>query len=122
MREIIKKTTEIKTPETRGIDKLEERLHDKEGVEETKETEHTHREVARDHGGELADCFVTRCEQLDSLLQERRERLCSLEAIHDQLSPVELCELEGASAVDRYTRSLGVMEAPGTLVVTRSLL
>ena len=64
-----------------------------------------------DHGGELADCVVTRCEQLNSLLMERRETLCSLEAIHDQVGPVELCELEGASAVDGCTRSLGGMEA-----------
>ena len=61
--------------------------------------------------------FVTRCKQLDSLLQERGEGICPLEAIHNQVGPVELCELEGASAVDRYTQSLGVMEAPGTLVV-----
>ena len=38
-REIIKKTTEIKTPETREIEKVEERLHGKNGV---KEDEHTH--------------------------------------------------------------------------------
>ena len=37
-REIIKKTTEIKTPETREIEKVEERLHDKDGVKD----EHTH--------------------------------------------------------------------------------
>ena len=62
---------------------------------------------------------MTRCEQLDSLLHERRETLCSLEADLDQVGPVELCELEGASAVDECTPSLGVMEAPGTLVVAR---
>ena len=38
MREIIKKTTEIKTPETREMEKVEERLHDKDGVKD----EHTH--------------------------------------------------------------------------------
>ena len=80
--------------------------------------EHTHIEVARDHEGELADCFVTRCEQLDSLLRERRETLCSLEAIHDQVGPVELCGVEAASAVDECTESLGGMEAPEPLVVT----
>ena len=62
---------------------------------------------------------MTRCEQPDSLLMERRETLCSLEADRDQVGPVELCELEGASAVDGCTRSLGGMEAPGALVVTR---
>ena len=72
-----------------------------------------------DNRGELADCLVTRCEQLDSLLRERRETLCSLEADRDQVSSVELCGVEGASAVDECTESLGGMEAPGTLVVTR---
>ena len=42
-----------------------------------------------------------------------------LEADRDQVGPVELCELEGASAVDGYTRSLGGMETPGALVVAR---
>ena len=70
--------------------------------------EHTHMELARLNGRELADCVVTRCGQLDSLPQERRETLCSLEADHDQVGPVELCEVRGASAVNGYTRSLGV--------------
>ena len=70
--------------------------------------EHTHMELARLNGGELADCVVTRCGQLDSLLQERRETLCSLEADHDQVGSVVPSELEGASAVDQCTRSLGV--------------
>ena len=76
-------------------------------------------ELARLNGGELADCVVTRCKQLDSLLQERRETRCSLEADHDQVSSVVSSVLEGASAVDKCTPSLGVMEAPGTLVVAR---
>jgi len=62
---------------------------------------------------------VTWCEQQDSLLQERRETLCSLEADRDEVGPVELCELEGASAANGYTRSLGGMETPGALVVAR---
>ena len=72
---------------------------------------HTHTEVARLNGGELADCLMTRYEQQDSLLQERGEGLCSLEADRDEESPVEPCELEGPSAVDGCTRSLGGMEA-----------
>ena len=56
-----------------------------DGVEET---EHTHMELARDHEGELAECLVTQCEQLDSLLQERGEGMCPLEADHDQVGPV----------------------------------
>ena len=31
----------------------------------------------------------------------------------------ELCELQGASTVNGYTRSLGGMETPGPLVVVR---
>ena len=62
---------------------------------------------------------MTRCEQLDSLLQERGEGICPLEAIHDQVGSVVPSELEGASAVDECTRSLGGMEAPEPLVVAR---
>ena len=109
------RTKERKCIETREIEKIEERLHDKDGVK----GEHTHIEVVGDHEGELADCLVPRCEQLDSLLRERRETLFSLEADLDQVSPVELCGVEGTSAVDRCTRSLGGTEAPGTLVGTR---
>jgi len=65
-------------------------------------------ELARDNEGELGECPVTRCEQQDSLLQEQGETLCSLEADHDQVGPVELCELEGTSAVDGCMQSLGV--------------
>ena len=107
--------TEIKTPETREIEKLEERLHGKEGVKD----EHTHIELARLNGGELAECLVTRCKQLDGLLQERGEGICPLEAIHDQVGPVEPCEVEEMSATNGYTRSLGGMEAPEPLVVAR---
>ena len=60
---------------------------------------------------------MTRCEQLDSLLQERGEGICPLEADHDQVGPVELGELEGMSAVDGCSPSLGGMEAPEPLVV-----
>ena len=73
---------------------MEERLHDKDGVEETKD-EHTHTEVVEDNGGELAESHEIRCEQLDSLLQERGEGVCPLEAIHDLVSSVELCGVEG---------------------------
>ena len=101
-REIMNEVTEI--TETREMETVEERLYDKDGVKD----EHTHTEVVEDDGGELAECLVTRCKQPDSPLQERRETLCSLEAIHDQVGPVVPSELEGASAVDRCTPSLGV--------------
>ena len=70
--------------------------------------EHTHVELVRDDEGELGECLVTRCKQPDSLLMERRETICSLEADGDQVSSVVPSELEGASAVDGCTRSLGV--------------
>ena len=62
---------------------------------------------------------MTRYEQPDSLLIERRETLCSLEAIHDQVIWVVPSGVEWASAVDGCTRSLGGIEAPGTLGGTR---
>ena len=47
-------------------------------------------------------------------------RLCApLEADRDQVGPVGLCEVEGMSAVDGCTRSLGSMETPGALEVAR---
>ena len=98
--------------ETREIEKIEERLHGKDGVKD----EHTHTEVVEDHEGELADCLVTLCEQLDSLLRERRETLFSLEADHDQVGSVVPGEAEGKSAANGCTRSLGGIEAPGALV------
>ena len=101
---------EIKCIETREIEKVEERLHDKDGVKD----EHTHMEVVEFNGGELAECFVTRCKQLDSLLQERGEGVCPLEADHDQVGLVELCEVERATAVDGYTQSLGGYGNPGS--------
>ena len=42
-----------------------------------------------------------------------------LEADHDQVGPVELCEVEGRSAANGCTRSLGGMETPGALEVAR---
>ena len=62
---------------------------------------------------------MARYEQLDGLLLERGEGVCPLEADLDQVGSVVPSELEGASAVDGCTRSLGGMEAPETLVVTR---
>ena len=62
---------------------------------------------------------MTLCEQQDSLLQERGEGICPLEADRDQVGSVALCELGGTSSVNGYTWSLGGMEAPGALVVAR---
>ena len=72
-----------------------------------------------DNGGGLAERVETRCGQRDSLLRERRETLCSLEADHDQVSSVVSNELEGMSATNGCTRSLGGMETPGALVMAR---
>ena len=60
-----------------------------------------------------------RCGQRGSLPRERRETLCPLEAGRDQVGPVGPCEVEGMSAADRCTESLGGMETPGALVVAR---
>ena len=79
----------------------------------------THTEVVRLNGGELAERVGTRCGQRDSLLRERRETLCPLEADHDQVGSVVPCEVEGTSAVDGCTRSLGGIETPEPLVVAR---
>ena len=61
-----------------------------------------------DNGGELAERVGTRCGQRDSLLRERRETLCSLEADLDQVSSVVPSGVEGASAANGCTESLGV--------------
>uniref|UniRef100_A0A8C4Q386 Uncharacterized protein n=1 Tax=Eptatretus burgeri TaxID=7764 RepID=A0A8C4Q386_EPTBU len=69
---------------------------------------HTRTELVEDDEGELAERVGTRCEQLDSLLQERGEGVCPLEANHDQVGSVVLCEFEGRSAANRCTPRLGV--------------
>ena len=72
-----------------------------------------------DNGGELAGCLETRCRQLRGLLRERGEVVCPLEATHDQAGQVLPSGVEGASAADRCTPSLGGMEAPEPIVVAR---
>ena len=56
---------------------VEKRLHDTDGVGD----EHTHTEVARLNGGELAQRVETRCRQRGSLLQERGEEYAPLKRI-----------------------------------------
>ena len=112
--QIVTELTETRR-ETQELKEITETREIESEVKETKD-EHTHMELARDNEGELGECLVTRCKQPDGLLQERRETLCSLEADHDQLGPVALCEVEGASAVNGYTPSLGGMKTPGALV------
>ena len=63
--------------ETREITEIGERLH---GVEE-EEDAHTHIQVARDNGGELAERVETRCEQLGVLPRERGEGVCPLKPV-----------------------------------------
>ena len=72
-----------------------------------------------DNGGELAERVGTRCRPLGSLLQERGEGVCPLEADRDQVGSVVSSEFEGANAVDECTESLRGMEAPGALEVAR---
>ena len=94
---------------------VEERLH---GVEEEKDA-HTHTQLARDNGGELAERVGTRCEQLGSLPRERGEGVCPLEADHGQVDSVVPREVEGMSAADGCAPSLGGKKTPGALVVAR---
>ena len=102
---------ERKCRETREIEKIEERLHGKDGV---KEDAHTHTEVVRLNEGELAERVETRCGQRDSLLRERRETLCSPEADLDQVGSVVPSEVEEKSAANGCTRSFGGYGGPGS--------
>ena len=77
--------------EMREMTKVEERLHGVVGDAHT----HTHTEVVRDNGGELAERVETRCEQLGGLPREQGEGVCPLEAGHDQVSSVVPREVEG---------------------------
>ena len=113
-REIIEETAEL-IIETREMGTIEGRLHDADGVKD----EHTHTEVEEDNGDELAGCVGTRCGQLVGLLRERGEVVSPLEADHDQVGSVVPGGVEGASAANGCTRSLGGMEAPGALEVAR---
>ena len=91
-----------------------ERLH---GVEETdgvKEDAHTHTQVVRDNGGELAERVETRGEQLVVLPREQGEGVCPLEAGHDQVDSVVPREVEEVSAADGCTQGLGGYEDPGS--------
>ena len=95
--------------------RVEERLHSKDGVKDA----HTYTQVVEDTGGELAERVGTRCEQLGSLPQEQGEGVCPLEAGHGQVDSVVPREFEGTSEANGCTRSLGGMENPGALEVSR---
>ena len=75
---------------------------------------HTHIQVARDNGVELAQRVGTRREQLGSLPREQGEGVCPLEAGCDQVNSVVPREVEGVSAVDGCAQSLGGYEDPGS--------
>jgi len=81
--------------------------------------EHTHVGVVGDNGRELGECFVARYKQQDDLLQERGEGICPLEVDRDQVDSVAPYEVEGVHGVNGCTRSLGGMETPGPLELTR---
>ena len=72
-----------------------------------------------DNGGELVGCLETRCRQLDGLLRERGEGVCPLEADRDQVGSVVPSGVEGTSAVDGCTESLGGIETPEPIEVAR---
>ena len=79
---------------------------------------HTHRD-SEGQWGELAERVGTRCEQLGVLPREPGEGVCPLEAGHGQVDSVVPREVEGVSAVDGCTRSLGGVKTPGALVEAR---
>ena len=89
--------------ELTGTWEIGERLHGAEAKDA-----HTHIQVARDNGGELAERVGTRCEQLGVLPRELGEGVCPLEAGHGQGNSVVPREVEGVSAADGCARSLGV--------------
>ena len=78
------------------------------GDEEKDAHSHTHIQVARDNGGELTERVGTRCEQLGVLPREQGEGVCPLEAGHGQVNSVVPREVEGRSAADGCTQSLGL--------------
>jgi len=55
-----------------------------------------------------------------SLPQEQGETVCSLEADHDQVSPVGPCEVERVHGTEGYMPSLGGAEASGSLELTQT--
>ena len=74
----------------------------------SKRRTHTHTQVVRDNGGELAERVGTWCEQLVVLPREQGEGVCPLEAGHDQVDSVVPHEVEEVSAADGCTQGLGV--------------
>jgi len=102
-------TRHVETAESIKCTETREIKGELDGVKETEdEHTHTHTEVVEDNGGELAERVGTRCGQPGGLLRERGEVVCPLEATHDQVSSVVPRGVEGASAVNGCTRSLGV--------------
>ena len=98
---------------TREMTRIGERLHgveEKDGVKDA----HTHTQVARDNGGELAERVGTRCEQLGSLPREKGEGVCPREAGHGQVSSVVPREVEGGECCGRVHAELGGYEGPGS--------
>ena len=87
-------------------------------IQEIKD-EHTQVGIVGANEVEQGECFVTLCEYQESLLQEQREMIGSLEAHCDQVGPVGPNGVERVSDVNGYTRSLGGMETPGFLELTR---
>ena len=65
-----------------------------------------------DNGGELAERVETRCGQRGSLLRERRETLCPLEADHDRTYLVAI-NFKGAQRLPLFPRKATPLPAPG---------
>ena len=75
--------------------------------------QHTHTQVARDNGGELAERVETRCEQLGVLPRDRGEGVCPLEAGHGQVNSVLPREVEGG-VLRTGARGAWGYEGPGS--------
>ena len=103
----LKETTEMKT-ETWGLEEVEGKRQEID--------EHTQVEIGKDNGVELEERIGTRCEHQDSLLQEQREMVGSLEVDCDQVGPVGPNEVERDA--NGSMQSLWGVEASGSLVRT----
>ena len=69
--------------------------------------EHTHVGLGGDNEVEHGECIGTWCEQQDGLLKEQREKIRSLEADRDEVSPV------GPNKVERVHGTNGPMQSLG---------
>ena len=80
--------------------------------------ERTHIKLEGDNEVEHGECIGTQCEGQVNLPQEQRERICSLEAGRDQVSPAGPCEVERVYDEWVHAELGGGADASGPLVLT----